>query len=493
MAGIKAGAGDAPARPRIIGVLLWIGFAVILLSRLLAFSLPLIITNDGAVYIAWARSLVEQRGYSVPPLRTPGYPYFLAGVFSIFGYGSFGVLFFQHLLGVLTSLFAYLTARSLGRPLLGMAFAVLLALDPFVYVLETYALSETLTIFLICVAACTALTAKRGRWWPGLVIGVALGLGCLARPAVQVLAPFFALGWAIRSFGWRRRAIAGCAVTAAAALVVLAPWLNFNIRRGIYGISQGFGTFQWIGLAHQGMLDPEYSPPADLKAAYAAMGPRAREADQLVTFVLNHDGFQARAADFGAWARASVRHDIGLFLKRTVLCVLWQLNYKPHRGGHPSGGEATWLVLRASDDGTNDQFDGEFAGSILADFEEHSAGGPVRALLRPVGEDRRPGIPQIPLAALSILFIPLAIWRRRWDIALISVGAALFVVLHAAMLIPWNRYAMPMQPLWYLVIVAGLAALWPRRPAPPAPPDHAAEHDEPVEGDSQNETGAAKN
>jgi hypothetical protein len=90
-------------------VLLVLGVAVATRLAGLA-ALPLVITNDGVDYIRTAETFHRGEQLAIPALRTPGYPFFLAGVFHCFGLGAVGVLLAQHAVGCLTCVLLTLIA-----------------------------------------------------------------------------------------------------------------------------------------------------------------------------------------------------------------------------------------------------------------------------------------------------------------------------------------------------------------------------------------------
>jgi 4-amino-4-deoxy-L-arabinose transferase-like glycosyltransferase len=148
------------------------------------------------------------------------------------------ILIFQHILGVAScGLIAYVAAR-LTRSVVGGIAGLLLALDPWLFALESYALSETLTVALLAFVIAVTVGPARPRAYHALLIGMALGAACLTRPACQVLVPFVGLAWLVRAGAgrnWR-----GLLIGATAGIIglggVLGPWVLFNKRRRWSGL-----------------------------------------------------------------------------------------------------------------------------------------------------------------------------------------------------------------------------------------------------------------
>lgn len=166
-------------------------------ARLLANDSP----DDGKVYSQIARNLLEQHVYShetEPPylpslIRLPGYPLFIAGVYSVFGHGDdTGVRIVQALLDTATcaliALIAFLwEPEEKFKRRSSIAALALAALCPFTTIYVATILTETPTTFLavaMCLTATLALTAtSNGKvllLWAAT--GLLCGLAVLFRP-----------------------------------------------------------------------------------------------------------------------------------------------------------------------------------------------------------------------------------------------------------------------------------------------------------------------
>jgi len=89
------------------------------------------------------------------------------------------------------------------------------------------------------------------------------------------------------------------------------------------------------------------------------------------------------------------------------------------------------------------------------------------------------GIPQIPLFAITLLTILLAIIRREPASALALAGSVAFLLFHVSLLLPQARYALPAWMLWYPAVAllpASIAGFVSQRRAPP--PGSQRDHDE---------------
>jgi 4-amino-4-deoxy-L-arabinose transferase-like glycosyltransferase len=180
----------------------WVVCALLLVTAFsfrfcVAHFLPNDNPEDGRVYAQLARNLLEQHVYShldqppYPPSisRLPGYPIFLAAIYSVFGHANnTAVRIAQALLDTascaLIALIAYYWEPDEKRKRVAAIVALALAaVCPFTTIYVATILTEIPTIFLmlgICLLATFGFNAssfKRSVWWwgaTGLVAGVAV-------------------------------------------------------------------------------------------------------------------------------------------------------------------------------------------------------------------------------------------------------------------------------------------------------------------------------
>jgi hypothetical protein len=164
-----------------------------------------------------------------PPL----YIFYLAG-WSLLGVRSTtGHMVASALLGVASVVVAaYLGKRVVG-PRVGVLAAALVAVYPNVWRYDGMLLSETLVIFLVLVTVLVAYWFVDGPSPARLVaLGVAIGLGTLARSELLLLVPLLLVPVALwaRDRPWRWR-LGWAAAASAASVLVLCPWLALNRAR----------------------------------------------------------------------------------------------------------------------------------------------------------------------------------------------------------------------------------------------------------------------
>ena len=182
---------------------------VYVLLLLVAFSfrvavarfLPNDTPDDGRVYDQIARNVLEKHVYShesEPPfapslIRMPGYPLFLAGVYSVFGHSNTtAVRIVQALMDTATcamiALVAFLWEPEEGRKRRSsIAALALAAVCPFTTIYVATILSETPTMFFavgMCLTTTLALktTNQKKALWLWLATGLLAGVAVLFRP-----------------------------------------------------------------------------------------------------------------------------------------------------------------------------------------------------------------------------------------------------------------------------------------------------------------------
>jgi hypothetical protein len=187
-----------PNRALVFVLLLAAAFSFrVAVARLLANDEP----DDGKVYAQMARNLLEQHVYShasEPPyepslIRMPGYPFLLAGIYSVFGHDdNTAVRIVQALIDTATcaliALLAFLwEANEKLKRRTSIAALALAAFCPFTAIYVATILTETLTIFLMvamCLTSTLALRATRQRTvlllWAAT--GILSGMAVLFRP-----------------------------------------------------------------------------------------------------------------------------------------------------------------------------------------------------------------------------------------------------------------------------------------------------------------------
>jgi 4-amino-4-deoxy-L-arabinose transferase-like glycosyltransferase len=213
---------------------LWAAVGLAVAVRIAAISLDLHSVADDRRYDQLAHRLLETGrlgllysdfGYPYPGLvvawRTPGYPVFLAGLYSL-GLTRVGALVAQAGVGGLVAWLVFLLGRKLVSERVGLvaAFCYALSLHSILYSAQT--MSETLAVALV--AGYLALLVHRRYAWAGVVLGLAV----LVRPACVFFMPALLIAaW------YQGRGVRHAVVGLVAAALVVSPWLARNVASGV--------------------------------------------------------------------------------------------------------------------------------------------------------------------------------------------------------------------------------------------------------------------
>ncbi|MEN3284717.1 MAG: hypothetical protein V7607_5857 [Solirubrobacteraceae bacterium] len=251
-----------PAPPRTVWVVgLLLALALVLRLGYVAATPGYEAIDDAHNYDVHARSIAAGHGFArigsgpsgETAFRPPGYPYLLAGVYSLSGVerarSSTRMLagrVANAVVGtVIVALIGVLSAQLFGRRLALVAMALGAVYLPLILVSGSL-VSEPLFAALLLGALAAAVqhrrSARRSRWT--LVAGALGGLAILTRPnAAILLAPLAVAVWNGRP-RWSWRALAPPAALVAVSLVAVAPWTirNAVVLDSFVPVSTQFGT-----------------------------------------------------------------------------------------------------------------------------------------------------------------------------------------------------------------------------------------------------------
>lgn len=189
---------------------------------------------DARAYDNIALELLETGEYPVGAINRPGpgYIYFLAGIYKIFGHSYPVVWFIQSALLAASAFLVFLAAKEIFRdhwhPAVGLVAAALIGLSPDLITVASLLMTETLMIFLICFSAYLFFRYLNGGRLSDLSLSaVFIALSALVRGNVSLLflPPLIFL---LFKKDWKRSA-----VFAAVFLLCLVPWTVRNWR--VYG------------------------------------------------------------------------------------------------------------------------------------------------------------------------------------------------------------------------------------------------------------------
>ena len=241
-----------------------------------ALRLPNDTPDDGRVYSQIARNVLEQHVYSheeQPPftpslIRLPGYPFFLAAIYSIAGHGNNTAVrvvqaILDTLMCVLVALVAFQWTQNPARKLkAAYAAFVLAAACPFTTIYVATILTEVPTSFLavlLCLLTTLAMKSQHNRrsllFWT--LAGLVAGLAVFFRPDSGLFAAAVGLTILVSALTRKQfarrfsKALVSAAVFSVAFCLLLVPWTIRNHRV--------FGVFQPLSPAH-GEMPGEFVP-----------------------------------------------------------------------------------------------------------------------------------------------------------------------------------------------------------------------------------------
>jgi 4-amino-4-deoxy-L-arabinose transferase-like glycosyltransferase len=193
---------------------------------------------DGYDRIAW--NLVQGNGYRMYPdtsltmVRTPGFVLLLALLFTIFGKSLVAVQITNLAFSTVSAVLTHVLARKLGfSNVVATIAALLFYFHPGVVIADSRGGPESmLTLCLIALVLLIAIASHSLKWLHFAIAGVVIGLAMLVKSTVAPVVPvlFLYFVWKAPDVLTRRRILAGMAVCALAATLVMTPWVVRNYR-----------------------------------------------------------------------------------------------------------------------------------------------------------------------------------------------------------------------------------------------------------------------
>src|SRR5277367_2512847 len=330
-------------------------------------KLPVTDSGDAPFYIELAWNWLKKGVYGgvvegqLMPLDTrgPGYPAFLAAIFSVAGNSSRAVMLTQAVVDLITcfvvALIAVRLAPEISRRRVALAGLWLAALCPFTANYTAVVLTETLVTFLTALAILLLVEAEagdtanspavgKGGLSPWFLAGVVVGFGALVRPETPLL--LFAVGLVLVAKWWRPLnwiKLTRAVVLMGVGLVLpLLPWAARNWRAlhevqfltprylqmpddfAPVGFNAWTGTWLWrfsdVYLPLWRLNSEEISISSIPAQAFDSPEERARVADMLDSYNYTLTLSQEQDAEFGAIARErTANHPLRTYVKIPLL------------------------------------------------------------------------------------------------------------------------------------------------------------------------------
>ncbi|QQG46194.1 MAG: glycosyltransferase family 39 protein [Candidatus Niyogibacteria bacterium] len=284
-------------------IIVLIIFASLAVSLAYSFYFKITPAVDAAAYDKIAWNLTQGNGYKenadlsyeedIAILRVgPGYQFFLAGIYSIFGRNLGVVWIINAILHALSVLFVFLLSREVfkenSRLLLGFTAAALIGFSPDLITMSGMLMTETLAIFLIILSVYLFfryINSVEKPFWLVIVSALVFGFAIMVRtPIALMILPvlyYFYAGGQLKK--------------AAVFIIILAalfsPWIirNYKIYNVFIPTNYAFGYDLLVGnhLGSTGELEP-YEPAERYVYEYSRVEGNRQALGDALTFIAGH-------------------------------------------------------------------------------------------------------------------------------------------------------------------------------------------------------------
>jgi len=232
---------------------------------------------DSDAYEQIAINLIEGKGFKEDAtlpyqfdksiLRAgPGYEFFIAGLYKVFGQHHEAIWIAQALLHVVSVFFIYLIVQRIFKTSeykkqIGILSAFLFGLNPDLIEIGAMLMTETLYLFFTILVIYIFLKVydKPRSFLLGSALGIITGVSILTRPPILLFIPIFLF------FYWREKQYKTSLIFLASLVVSLAPWVYRNFL--IYDqfiLTTLIGEYNlWVGnttLSNGGQISGEPNP-----------------------------------------------------------------------------------------------------------------------------------------------------------------------------------------------------------------------------------------
>lgn len=227
-------------------------FGLPLIIRLLYVILfPTVVFGDATAYDSLAIGLIEGKGYGggTNSYWPPGQSFFLATIYTVFGYNPQIACIFQVFISSLTCIIIYYIGKTVINKKIGIIAGLIAALYPAFIIFSGSLHTETLFIFLLSLSILYLLKIHEQTSIKNLlIVGVSLGLATLIRPIIVGFIPFILL-WMLLSSKERKKNLMRFMAIFVIMMVVVSPWTirNYNVHHGFVLVSTNGGVNFWIG------------------------------------------------------------------------------------------------------------------------------------------------------------------------------------------------------------------------------------------------------
>lgn len=227
----------------ILIILLSLMIKIAIFMRIMSVDQSLFLTLDASDYIRLAESITETNTFSISAqdfgfpetIRTPGYPIFIAGVFTLSGCNIIPVIILQILLSLATILMTYVIGLELQGKTTGLLSAALVAMDVLSADYTNRVMAETLFTLLIILLIWLSVkfVKSRGTAVLALTIGLLTAVATHIRPVnyylVILLFLFFTIIGIMKHWNWSKIVISSLLLFLP-SIILVGGWQMRNYR-----------------------------------------------------------------------------------------------------------------------------------------------------------------------------------------------------------------------------------------------------------------------
>lgn len=284
---------------KILTVIILLSFTASLLYSLVYQIRPLI---DADAYDKIAVNLINGFGFrensyldykfDYAILRAgPGYEFFLAGLYLIFGHSYLAVWVAQALLHALTAWIVYLTARRIFpnySASLGLIAAAFIGFHPDLIEISAMLMTETLYLFLVSLLVLIFVKSYQEigkNRWP-VILGAVTALTILCRPTVILFAPIIILAYLFK------KNLEAILLFIIPLVLFLSPWIvrNYLVYHQFI-LTTLIGQYNlWVGntlTSNGGQFSDGYNFATGYADTYGFYGFKAHSSAQFWNFIFS--------------------------------------------------------------------------------------------------------------------------------------------------------------------------------------------------------------
>jgi len=215
--------------------------------------------NDEIDYDRIATNLLKYHQFTEYPgrpysYRPPGYPFFLAAIYAVFGIGNhMAVRLIQALIGAVSALLLYLLGKEMMGERTGIIGGLIWAFYPTAVAYTGYLYSETIFMTLLLASLYLMVAGMKAEGRRGILYfaggGLFYGMAMLTREVLLAFVPFLLAWLAWQTLRKRRVEIIRLIAFTVMVMGVLLPWTvrNYSVHGHLILISTNGGCNFYYG------------------------------------------------------------------------------------------------------------------------------------------------------------------------------------------------------------------------------------------------------